>query len=142
MKALGYWHSDADPELPDPRDFVCRGWLGEERLELIRYLKSGAIFQGAWGHSWCRFTCGIADIEMGSRDLTDGDWVWPEGLSHYVEFHDVMLPEHFIAHCRSRDWHIAELPGIRRSKPDDSIWREWATKIKTQGEQVMDVNRP
>ena len=136
MKALGYWRDDTELNLPDPRDLVKHGWLGVERINLIRYLKSGTIFRSSWGHSWCRFACGIADNDMGSHDLTDGDWVWPEGLSHYVEFHDVMLPEQFIAHCRSSDWHVNEVTAIRSCQLDHSIWREWATKIQTQGEQA------
>jgi len=37
---------------------------------------------------------------MGSSDLTDGTWIWPEGLPIYVEKYNVELPEEFIAHTR------------------------------------------
>jgi hypothetical protein len=39
---------------------------------------------------------------MGSYDFTDGVWVWPEGLSHYVEIHCVRLPAEFIDHLERR----------------------------------------
>ena len=38
---------------------------------------------------------------MGSREYTDGTFVWPEGLPHYVEHHQVRLPQEAIDHIRS-----------------------------------------
>jgi hypothetical protein len=35
----------------------------------------------------------VPDSEMGSFDLTDGLWLWPEGLAHYVEAHGLPLLE-------------------------------------------------
>jgi hypothetical protein len=60
---------------------------------------------------------------MGSCDFTDGVWVWPEGLSHYLRIHSVRLPEEFIRHALS-------CPSIMRAdetqEPDCSHWVEWA----------------
>jgi len=33
---------------------------------------------------------------MGCGDITDGVWVWPEGLGHYVGVHGVRLGEEFV----------------------------------------------
>ena len=60
------------------------------------------------GYSFCRFACGTPDEEMGSIDLYDGVWVWPEGLAHYVECHSVCLPDEFIETMRARTWQIPE----------------------------------
>lgn len=47
------------------------------------------MFVAAAGTSLCRI-CGQAN---GSAELTHGvRFVWPEGLAHYVEAHDVRLP--------------------------------------------------
>jgi hypothetical protein len=35
----------------------------------------------------------VAALSMGGRCQTDGGWVWPDGPSHYVEAHSVLLPE-------------------------------------------------
>jgi hypothetical protein len=56
------------------------------------------------GYSFCRFVCGVADTEMGGIDLHDGEWLWPQGLAHYVEHHSVRLPDEFIETMRSRCW--------------------------------------
>lgn len=34
----------------------------------------------------------------GRSHLTDGVYVWPEGLAHYVELHNVHLPQEFVDH--------------------------------------------
>lgn len=34
----------------------------------------------------------------------DGVWLWPEWLIHYVECHDVILPEEFLAHIKSKNY--------------------------------------
>lgn len=54
------------------------------------------------GHSWCRFFCDVSHQEIGSQELTDGVWVWPEGLSHYVRAHGIILPEEFVEHSLSQ----------------------------------------
>lgn len=59
---------------------------------------------------------------MGSWDLTDGLWVWPEGLAHYVDVHSISLPEEFVSHV---------LSGPTRTKPEESrdydfdYWVRW-----------------
>ena len=41
---------------------------------------------------------------MGDSDLYDGEWIWPTGLAHYVEFHTVRLPEEFIKTMARNSW--------------------------------------
>src|SRR5262249_43261370 len=55
----------------------------------------------------------------------DGCWLWPEGLSHYVRAHSIILPQEFVAHA------LANEP--LRSTQDDTLssdasldyWRKW-----------------
>lgn len=55
----------------------------------MAYLLGGTVFVAAAGKSLCRI-CGQIN---GSAELTDGvRFVWPEGLAHYVEAHNVRLP--------------------------------------------------
>lgn len=46
------------------------------------------------GYSPCRL-CGDND---GALELSDGVFVWPEGLRHYVVDHGVRLPQEFVSH--------------------------------------------
>ena len=95
-QGVGYWRSEYQPMLPHPQHLVEPGWRQQERDSILAYLRAGHIYAGYLGCSRCRFDCGIPDEEMGSQDLTDGEWVWPEGLAHYVECHAVRLPERFV----------------------------------------------
>lgn len=38
------------------------------------------------------------------RILSDGAFVWPSDLAHYVEHYDVALPHEFVAHMKARNW--------------------------------------
>ena len=39
----------------------------------------------------------------GNLELTDGTFLWPEGLAHYVRDHDVRLPTAFVEHILQQD---------------------------------------
>jgi hypothetical protein len=99
-KRVGYWRS-ADGkdflECPVVQECIDRRWFGRERNQVILYLKLKHKFAADYmGSSTCRI-CG--DINNGSADKTDGTWVWPEGLPHYIIIHFVKPPQEFIDHC-------------------------------------------
>ena len=149
MRWIGYWRNESLKDFPHPKDLVNPGWLDEEELVLlVEYLKSGKTFIQWKGLSYCRFQCGISVSKMGSKCKTDGDWVWPEGLFHYVQEHDVMLPEEFVSHCRERSWQLKERltetwlgwepepfpePG-KNDRPEKrgKYWIEWAQEATRQ----------
>ena len=151
MKLIGYWRNPEDPETseyPDPANLVDPSWDEEERFRVVSYLKQGRMICGARGLSWCRFQCGCPDLDMGSRELSDGEWVWPEGLAHYVEAHLVRLPDEFIQSCSDRAWTIDTATNslrlsefVSRKREYLSYWLEWASNT-LRAEQAMDVNRP
>jgi hypothetical protein len=104
--AIGYWQSEEQPDLPQPPRFVGAPLSEEVREKLCSYLDSGVEFMACLGYSYCRFQCGVPDHAMGCRDLTDGTWIWPEGLSHYVRVHGLVLPSTFIEHASRSAWQI------------------------------------
>lgn len=55
-------------------------------------------------------TCRMCGTPNGAGEFTDGVYVWPEGLAHYVQEHSVRLPAEFLAHVewRSREQESAE----------------------------------
>ena len=94
-KAIGYWHSEDEPHLPDPAWFIDEHWDKPERQTVVDYLKKGETVAQYRGWSWCRFGCPDAN---GNADKTDGTYIYPEGLVHYIEKHHVRLPVDFINH--------------------------------------------
>lgn len=114
LRAIGFWRSinDADPSLPDPRDFIDPDWHSDERARVAAYLGTGRRVRAQTGKSRCRL-CGAAN---GSEEQTDGVYLWPEGLAHYVSEHAVRLPAEFLAHLER------ELDVIGAIEVDDAWW--------------------
>ena len=80
----------------------------------MAYLRNGHYRGAALGFSACRFECRDKYGMLGSGELTDGEWVWPEGLPHYVERHGVMLPEEFVASASAREWKVPPIDQVGR----------------------------
>ena len=129
LKAIGFWIEIEDSTYPHPEKFVGNYSDPELKLKIINYLESG-IECVAWrGLSYCRFYCGVGDQKMGYRDLTDGVWVWPEGLSHYIAYHDVILPPAFIDSASDNEWKIGEVKHDYNPRTDYD-YKFWLTYCK------------
>ena len=114
MPLIGYWIEDLrDDTLCAPQELV--GPLPDDvQSRLADYLDAGRSTPfGALGFSWCRFLCGAPPEEMGSQELTDGRWLWPQGLSHYVRKHGIILPDEFSSHATKGD-ALARLQAFTR----------------------------
>ncbi len=104
LREVGFWVDFRSPlsallnPRPDPRKLVVPGWLRKRKEDFAKYLDQGERVEQYMGFSYCRFNCGAQGTAMGTADLSDGAWVWPEGLSHYIREHDVVLPPEFVSH--------------------------------------------
>ena len=119
---VGYWRSEIEPTppgLPDPRERVDHSWPLHERVRVASYLRRGRVVAAYLGYSHCRFDCGVPVTMMGTRDLGDDRYIWPEGLHHYVEAHAVRLPAEFLEHVASR------LPRLWPGWRVAVCWRRW-----------------
>jgi hypothetical protein len=149
LREVGYWIDETvrnyNPEsreenkhlleLPDPR--LLREALGARPLppQALQYLRSGRELNALLGFSYCRFQCGISDEQMGCRDLTDGVWIWPEGLVHYAEVHQVALPDEFLETMAQNSWQVPQLDDLAElcnANCDSSFWKLWYEKQSTR----------
>ncbi len=128
-RLIGYWFEpDYGMEYPSPKGFVRPGWIDAHSLGvLLHYLRSAPEFGAFRGRSWCRFQCGVGHKIMGHREFWDGVWVWPEGLAHYVESHDVFLPDEFLKHAMIKA-PPAGLPDAGLRSADLDFWLSWSNK--------------
>jgi hypothetical protein len=129
MKLIGYWiRSLADDEFLPPQELVTE-YAPATRDLIADYLDAGATFAVYRGFSWCRFFC---DHQMGNCELTDGEWVWPQDLSHYVRDHDVRLPDEFVE-CALGQSTPAGAPSEvwATITPDERFWISWCTKHRS-----------
>lgn len=96
---IGYWQSEHQPGLPHPSRLVDPSWDADERDLTVEYLRGGLPVVHMMGYSPCR----MCDLKTnGTSELTDGTYLWPQGLAHYVEEHQVRLPSGFLAHAKRR----------------------------------------
>jgi hypothetical protein len=129
LKAIGFWRNEHGifVDFPKPQWLVRRDWRIAEREQILAYLGSGFACAMCCGWSTCRFGCAEGE-HNGCSDFTDGEWMWPEGLGHYVRCHDVILPEEFVETMRRNDWHVpdvADLVPPSMWKSDYRFWLEW-----------------
>ncbi len=106
LRQVGYWRGQADDRLPDPRDLVDHAWDRQERELVASYLDRGSVMHAWFGYSDCRI-CGVPN---GDCDLTDGVYLWPSGLRHYLDEHAVRLPQPFVAHVGQLVHEIEDAP--------------------------------
>jgi hypothetical protein len=88
---------------------------GADRARLADYLRDATVVVP---------TAGLAELDVidpskglaGTTDAkSDGEWVWPALLSHYVRHYPVQLAEDFIKDVRSRGWQVEALTPEERS---------------------------
>lgn len=109
---VGYWRSPEDQRWPDPAELVDPNWDPDERSAVCDYLQRGFVARAYLGKAACKL-CGEA---TGSRELSDGVFIWPEGLAHYVGHHSVRLPMRIMDHVKARAEELED------AEIDDSWW--------------------
>lgn len=122
MPIIGYWIESLDDDrFLAPQEVA-------EKLELdiveqvIAYLRNGKLYEKYRGCSWCRFVHRCSEQNVGSSELTDGYWIWPEGLIHYVQVHKVALPEEFLADALNK---VTIRSKSTEPNPDLGFWLNW-----------------
>lgn len=146
LPMIGLWHSDfnssRDPlGFPHPELLMDPDWEKKRRRRIVNYLRHGDTLMRWEGYSFCRFKeCRYRKRErLGSRDLTDGRWVWPEGLWHYVADHHVRLPDEFVANAADQDFVV---PKIAQSAPVSislEFWLQWVAENTTAPSAAPDA---
>ena len=127
LKLIGYWQEDKTAWM-HPSKYVNPNWKVEDKSQIIQYLNKGVPLFAFLGVSHCRFDCGIDDVAMGHRELTDGEWIWPEGLAHYVEYHSVKLPDQFIITIKANTFHVPndlDTEALFEVPKSYEFWKSW-----------------
>lgn len=100
LTMIGYWQSVYETDYPDPAWFTDANWDPNIRQQVIQHLQQGRRMPYTYmGQAFCRFHCdGPHAGRLGSMEFTDGRYVWPEGLAHYLEAHHLRLPAEVVDH--------------------------------------------
>src|SRR5262245_55944011 len=110
-RMIGLWtmaadHPESHLDYPHPTSLVDCIWEAVRRDRIVAYLRGGHTRVRFMGSSFCRFdNCNHDQRDtLGSTDLTDGQWIWPKGLSHYMADHGIRLPDAFVNDAASHQF--------------------------------------
>lgn len=115
LQHIGYWESPVTPHFPSPRDWIDDAWDPRIRETVGEYLSNGTVVCGYLGYSTCR----ICGEKVGNLEYTDGRFVWPSGLAHYIVKHSVRLPQSIEQWIVDRSEYLEET--LER---DTDLWLE------------------
>ncbi|MFF8593726.1 hypothetical protein ACF061_20215 [Streptomyces sp. NPDC015220] len=95
-------------DAPSLRDAVQdSGPWDEDRV--LAYLESGLEIYSTMGAERDVLT-GEEWIAGSGSLMTDGTWLWPVDLTHYVRRHHAALPQEFLDHIRANDYTVPAVP--------------------------------
>ena len=117
---FGFWRDEQSPEsnLPLLADWVDPLWTPQDRLELIEYVRSAPMVVATSGQK----ACALCDAELSvSSFQSDGAWLWPQDLGHYMANHGVRLPDAFAMHIKANGY---QTPDVVNVKLDELSWPE------------------
>lgn len=123
---VGFWrrYQDASIDPADSRSWPEHGVKIASHSVLLLYLESGFMESIEYGFAECRL-CGGSGPALGCLSLTDGKYVWPEGLVHYLREHHIKLPSDFEAHAVANcDW-LRMTHRFRQDKTEPLL--EWSS---------------
>ncbi|MFI1538439.1 hypothetical protein [Streptomyces anandii] len=113
MKRAGFYRetgrqATAADDAPSLRDAVQdSGPWDEDRI--LGYLESGLEIYSTMGAERDVLTGEEWIVGSGSL-MTDGTWLWPVDLTHYVRRHHAALPQEFLDHIRANDYTVPVVP--------------------------------
>lgn len=102
-KWFGFWNLTGRDDLPYPRacDVIDVTFAPEDKPRLIKYLRNCPVVASKMiAH---KGKCDFCEKQLVlSTFQSDGVWLWPSSLVHFVEDHSAALPDRFIEHMRMR----------------------------------------
>lgn len=103
-KWFGFWAEEAELlKMTFSLDnHVDRDWNPAYRARLLDYLRSSPVAIVAQAQ---KVKCGLCDDQISNSCYrSDGELLWGNSLSHFVEKHAFIIPDIFVAHIRSRNY--------------------------------------
>jgi len=128
MRYIGRWiGSLKDTVYPPPHELAGEYDRATQSI-VVDYLINGHVLCAYRGFASCLYGCNYSD---GYAELTDGKWVWPCDLAHYVDTHSILVPQEFIADVVA-SIGLQEFNEEWRSQHDEfDYWRDWCEKNAT-----------
>jgi hypothetical protein len=143
---VGFWENrEKNNGFIHPECLINNNLSESLKYKIISYLRSKNILLPYAGYSYCRFADGPSDELMGCCDITDGFWVWPEGLPVYIEKYNIHLPKDFIDHMRKSGFKINQKLDLEEMTTqfvkkelvyNTDFWKDWCNNYMKNGTEL------
>ena len=104
---LSYYYGQKHEQYPLFSILVDNDWQPDDKSRISEYLSEGNTIR----HFGCRpYSCHICRRKLPNAGFckTDGHWVWTGYLHHYVEYHNVRIPDAMVSHIRNNDYEMVD----------------------------------
>ncbi len=147
LTIVGYWGTwGNDIKLPKPNS------ANYDVSSVADKLKNSDYLRGYRGVSTCR----ICRENVGAGELTNYEYVFPEGLHHYVEEHEIELPNFLIESLMKEHTPSSELKNVKLANdnnlpkqiisrmsiivdaPIDMKWSAWLERTGLTSEEALE----
>jgi len=103
-KWFGFWrvNPSSDAYLPELSAWIDPTWNPNDKDKILAYLENSPMVVASTS---VRTPCLICDEALNSSNFqSDGVWLWPEDLKHYIHMHHVKIPSSFENHIRQNEY--------------------------------------
>jgi hypothetical protein len=109
---FGFWGDSEEGTTPESLlDFVDPSWVPPDRQRLLNYIENApCVVAASAGYAPC-FLC--SERMEKAAFQSDGLWLWPSHLLHYLKEHAVRLPRRMEDHIRSQNYAVRENLKVR-----------------------------
>jgi hypothetical protein len=85
--------------IPDIGSFIDKTWCPKDKSLIMNYLKTSPNVVASSAMPTVCLLCGEMLGDPGSF-FSDGFWLWPERLVHYIEKHDLRIPDEMVRYIQ------------------------------------------
>ncbi len=103
-KWFGFWRDGhgKDDHLPLLKLWIEPNWQPSDRADLVRYIEQSPVVVAA---SNVQSPCPICGRLLSSSSFqSDGVWLWPQDLIHYLAEHWIRIPDEFADRIRANGY--------------------------------------
>lgn len=102
--------------IEDGRGVWYRPMVGaREQVLMLRYLESAPVVLSSRGSAKDLFTGGDEEV-VPLAYQTDGRWVWPAGVTYYLDKHQIPPPLALVDHIRQQRYELPVVPEIAKAR--------------------------
>jgi hypothetical protein len=113
--------------LPSVLSAIDPSWEPDDKGGLMSYVAQAPVVLTASPSSRCLLCPSEVPTSCWQ---SDGVWLWPKSLTHYLYWHSVVLPEQFVEHIRNQNY----IPPAETGVPTHALpWPETWTVYRQWG---------